>query len=523
MALIFGDSAGRHDYNNFLGNRIAYVITIRTSFKPCIDVVDPTTRLFLGRITAAVNEQYGQCNMIKLPSPYTDVGGYAEALLTFIDNPLFRQITGDIHVNDALIHDAWGALPPEWTGWWSSVPDHRQVQQNLIDSIDESIAGPPAILSDQKHQANSPLQGRPASLTRWLEAMQSLSLPRLQQFRCGVDLPVCLTDRMKTKKIDEVSTAVAYIRGVCQANDITRIIDMGSGQGYLSVSLAFLFPDLKVLAIDGSEAQLAASRAAAASLDLPEQRIKHMRRYIDGSPTLSEELTAWADGEKCMLVGLHACGNLSEHMLRYFATVPCITQLGAVGCCYNHIVPRSASCPEGFPISQKMRAKDVKLSATALMTGCQAPNNWEKPDLSKEESGYSRRRFYRAILEKIFHDKGIELDKDNRPIWGVRKGDLSNFRVYAHRVIDCLGVDRGRVPDSELDAYEGRYRDCNGKIAILWTLSVMCCKVVESVIAVDRYLFLTESGATGVEVLPIFDYKVSPRNLMLIASKSTPK
>lgn len=461
--------------------------------------------------------------MTTLPDPYTDVEDYLGTLLAFIDDPIFRQVTGDIHVNDAFIHDAWGALPSEWTDWWSSIPDHRQVQQDLIDSIEEPSSDASTRLSERKDDATSFSQGRPESLTRWLKAMQSLSLPRLQQFQSSVDLPVYLTDRMKTKKIDEVSTAVAYIHGVCQTNSITRIIDMGSGQGYLSVSLAFLFPDLQVLAIDGSEAQLAASSAAAAGLGLPEQRIKHMRRYIDSSPALSEEMTAWADGEKCMLVGLHACGNLSEHMLRYFATVSCITQLGAVGCCYNHIVPRSASCPDGFPISQKMREKEVHLSATALMTGCQAPNNWEKPDLSKEESEYSRRRFYRAVLEKIFHDKGIELDKENRPVWGVRKGDLSSFARYAHRAIDCLGIDKSKISDSELATYEDKYRGYNGRIAILWTLSVMCCKVVESVIALDRYLFLTESGAEGVEVLRIFDYKVSPRNLMLIASKSTPE
>ncbi|KAK2052726.1 hypothetical protein LY76DRAFT_629910 [Colletotrichum caudatum] len=459
--------------------------------------------------------------MITLPSSYSTVDSYTDDLLHFINTPLFRQVTGEIHVNDALIYNAWEALPSEWTSWWSALPDHRLAQQDLIDSIEE----PSCPLSKNEDAGGDGrtrrLRDRPESLTKWLAALQSLSLPRAQRPGPGIGLPEILTGRMKTKKIAEVSTAAAYIKRVCRANGITRVVDIGSGQGYLSVSLAFLFPELRVLAIDGSAAQIEASEAAAASLEIPGHRIRHMRRHVDGTAPLAAEIAAWAGGEKCMLVGLHACGNLSEHMLKYFATVPLITHLGAVGCCYNHIVPRSGACPDGFPISEKMRTRGVMLSATALMTGCQAPNNWERPDLSRDESEYSKRRFYRALLEKILFDKGIELDKENRPVWGVRKGDMASFAKFARRAIEYLGIDDSRITDDELMSYEDRYRGYNAKIATLWTLGVLCCKVVESVIALDRYFFLTENGGEDVEVLPIFDYKISPRNLMLVASKGS--
>ncbi|KXJ93595.1 methyltransferase domain-domain-containing protein [Microdochium bolleyi] len=453
--------------------------------------------------------------MLTLPSAYADIGTYAQDLLAFIDTPLFRQITGDIHVNDALIYDAWEALPPGWTAWWSTIPDHRLVQQHLIDNIEERTA--PDV--ERGHQ-DAGVQGCPESLARWLQAVQSLALPRLQREGPSMDLPAVLTDRMKTKKIAEVSIAVSYIQNVCEAAGITHIVDMGSGQGYLSVSLAFLFPHLRVLAIDGSESQLAASRSAATSLGISDYRIHHLQRFIDGSAALVDEMAAWSGGGRCMLVGLHACGNLSEHMLRYFTTVPFITQLGAVGCCYNHIVPRSADCPDGFPISTELRERDVRLSATALMTGCQAPNNWERTDLSQQESEYSKRRFYRALLEKILFDKGIELDKENRPVWGVRKGDMASFEKFTRRAMNCLSIDRDRITHDELADYEQRYRGYNGRIAILWTLSVICCKIVESVIVLDRYLFLVENGGQEVDAVPIFDYSVSPRNLMLVARKS---
>ncbi|KAK1691032.1 methyltransferase domain-containing protein [Colletotrichum godetiae] len=457
--------------------------------------------------------------MITLPNSYNNINDYAGDLVEFIETPLVRQITGDIHVNDSLIYNAWEALPTDWISWWASIPDHRIAQQDLIDSIEE--LDPYSTSDDEEDEDNRylPLPDRPESLSKWLKSVQSLALPRDQRSGDSTALPEILTNRMKTKKIVEVSIAVKYIHSVCQTNSITHIIDMGSGQGYLSVALAYLFPELHVLAIDGSESQLAASKACADSLGIPVSRIQHMRRYIDGTPPLADEIAAWAGEEKCMLVGLHACGNLSEHMLRYFATVPFVVCLGAVGCCYNHIVPRSAACPDGFPISAKMRERNVTLSATALMTGCQAPNNWERADPSKEESVYSKRRFYRALLEKVFHDKGIELDKEDRPVWGVRKGDMASFPTFARRAIACLGVEESKISDADLVVYEERYRGYEGKVAILWTLSVLCCKVVESVVALDRYLFLAENGGQNVNVVPIFDYKISPRNLMLVADK----
>lgn len=461
--------------------------------------------------------------MVALPSQHVHHGidAYTDALLDFVATPLVRQITGGIHVNDALVYGAWDALPERWRSWWETLPDARVAQQDLIEAIDEDITHEPATNATSTDPTQQHAKTRPESLTQWLGHMHALALPRAQQYNTRIDLPDILTERMKTKKIAEVSVATAYIRDVCSANGITHIIDMGSGQGYLSLSLAYLFPELHVLAIDGSERQIAASRAAAAELGIGEARIQHLVRYVDGTSPLVADVADWVKGSGCMLVGLHACGNLSEHMIRYFTTVPFITHLGAVGCCYNHVVPRSPAHPDGFPISQKLRRRGTTLSATALMTGCQAPNNWEKPDPGAPESLYSKRRFYRALLEKVFHDKAIRLATENRPVWGVRKGDLVSFVAFARRAMHCLDIKHAQISDEELMVYEASHRDDERKIAILWTLSVLCCKVVESVVAMDRYWYLIENGAQNIDVLPIFDYKLSPRNLMMTASKAS--
>lgn len=459
--------------------------------------------------------------MISLPPSYDCIETYTSDLCDFISSPLIRQITGGIHVNDSLIQDAWGSLPKEWTAWWSSWPDHRLAQQNLIDSIDEEAGAQ----MEMNEQLTKLVENRPESLTEWLRSIKSLALPRKQRPGESVTLPESLTARMTPKKIAEVSRAAAYIHQVCQSKGINRVIDMGSGQGHLSIRLAYLFPDLKVLSIDGSKSQVAGSKATAAALNIPDNRLEHMEHWIDGSPALADCIEKWAEGESCILVGLHACGSLSEHMLRYFTTIPCIKALGVVGCCYNHIVPLSPSCPNGFPISSTMRKHNLTLSPTALMTGCQAPNNWGRQDTEggqEEASSFAKRRLYRAILQKAFFDKGVKVRAvDGRwPGWGIRKGDVADFATFARRAMQYLNVNDDEISTEELVAYEERYGDCEGQIAILWALGSLCSKVVESVVAMDRYWFLKEQKAEEVDIIPIFDFKVSPRNFMIVAEKA---
>ncbi|KAJ4156021.1 hypothetical protein LMH87_001235 [Akanthomyces muscarius] len=458
--------------------------------------------------------------MLDLPSTYIDLEKYTDDLCSFINTPLVRQITGGIHVNDALIHNAWDGLPAEWTGWWSRWPDHRLAQQDLIDSIDEDES----VHDDGRGTTDDEvLRTRPESLRNWLSQLKALAITRTQTPGPTEALPEVLQTRMKTKKIAEVARATNLIHEICESRGIRRVVDMGSGQGYMSISLAHLFPELQVLAIDGSESQITGSQTFADSLDIPHSRLTHMVHWIDGSSTLADKVRDWAAGDRCILVGLHACGNLSEHMIRYFATMSCMDALAAVGCCYNHIVPRSDTNPDGFPISAALRDRNVTLSPTALMTGCQAPNNWPRPD-PHASSVFGRRRLYRAMLEKAFHDHGIRPASDGgseRPAWGIRKGDMASFTAFAHRAMDCLGVDAAQRPtDEQLRAYEDEYKGWEGRIAILWTLSVLCCKVVESVIVVDRYRYLAErQDVQDVDVVPVFDVKVSPRNLMIVATR----
>ena len=449
-------------------------------------------------------------DMVNLPSGYTDTYEYAQDVIDFVRQPLSVRITGGVHVNDAFIYDAWASLPSEWTAWWETLSSAQEAQKDLINSLHK-----------QPKARRHDLPGRPNSLSQWLERIRNLSLDREQlvqpQEVPEVEVPEIMATRMVTKKLAEVRAGARYISHVCKTHGITRVVDIGSGQGYLSLTLAATC-GLRVLAIDGSSKQIEGSRTAALQAGLTEgDQITHLTRFVASTDDIGAKIETWAAGEKCLLTGLHACGSLSEHMIRLSTTVPCISRLAVVGCCYNHISPISSSNPLGFPISSFMRLNKLNLSSSALISGCQAPTNWTH----NPNSLFARKHWYRAVLEKLLYDKKL-VNQEQRPVWGIRNCDLQSFRAYVARALQSLKLEIGKdVTEEEIAEYEERYQSRTAETAILWTLSVLLCRVVESAITLDRAFFLQEAGLQDVDILPIFDYKESPRNLMITASKES--
>jgi len=74
-----------------------------------------------------------------------------------------------------------------------------------------------------------------------------------------------------------------------------------------------------------------------------------------------------ADSNKhAILVGLHACGDLSSTMLHMFTMCHHIIGLVSVGCCYMKLTCASAfkphpSTPIGYPLSRKIKSLDRHL------------------------------------------------------------------------------------------------------------------------------------------------------------------
>ena len=274
-----------------------------------------------------------------------------------------------------------------------------------------------------------------------------------------------------------------------------------------------------------------------------------------------------------MVISLHSCGNLVHHGLRSLLLNDSVKAVAMVGCCYNLVTERlgppsyklptlrpahprldrcsSAYDPHGFPMSERLASyqhchgEGIRMNITARMMAVQAPQNWT----ATECEGFFTRHFYRALLQRIFVDIGV-VEKPSafensvgsgsprgwsgsgQPIiiGSLRKACYSSFAMYARGAVTKIGEDSKRgaiikermanLTDSDLLDYHETFRHKKHELSLIWSLMAFSAGVMESVIVVDRWLWLKEQKEVSTcWVQTVFDYGHSPRNLVVVGVK----
>jgi hypothetical protein len=256
------------------------------------------------------------------------------------------------------------------------------------------------------------------------------------------------------------------------------------------------------------------------------------------------------------------------------ATNESVKAIAIVGCCYNLLTERlgpptyklpilrpnlrpinarvareSAACdPHGFPLSERIAnysGEGVRLNITARMMAVQAPQNWTE----RESDRFFTRHFFRALLQKMFLDRGVVSKPHFSPasrnkesniteegtnpviVGSLRKGCYNSFTTYVRGAIVKLtadpdqGMEIGRkmasITDEEIEEYALRYSPRKKELSIMWSLMAFSAGVVESLIVVDRWQYLREHQDIVKDcwVEAVFDYAQSPRNLVVVGIK----
>lgn len=210
---------------------------------------------------------------------------------------------------------------------------------------------------------------------------------------------------MSDKKIHEVELMSQVIKAVADERGISSVIDLGSGQGYLSRALAFDY-GLEVLAVDMSEIQTQGAvrfdkkaMKAQGCLNEDEQHhplLKHVTEKIT-SENISQVLARWSpdstEDKRWLVTGLHTCGDLSPMIFNLFAESEQVSCLVNVGCCYN------ALTSAGFPMSNYLKTQDnpIHVGSTAKVLSCHSPSRWldEGEQCIKAFDNY----YFRALLQ----------------------------------------------------------------------------------------------------------------------------
>ena len=76
------------------------------------------------------------------------------------------------------------------------------------------------------------------------------------------------------------------------------------------------------------------------------------------------------------------------------------------------------------------------------------------------------------------------------------------------------------LTDDEIRGYEEQYRGRKKELSVIWSLMAFSAGVVESVMVIDRWLWLREQEEVeSAWVEPVFEYRMSPRNLVVVGIK----
>ncbi|XP_062487646.1 methyltransferase-like protein 25B isoform X2 [Pezoporus occidentalis] len=216
-----------------------------------------------------------------------------------------------------------------------------------------------------------------------------------------------------------------------------------------------------------------------------------------------------ADGARVLVTGLHACGDLSPALLRHFARSPSVAAVASVGCCYMKL-----STPPGYPLSAWVSAlPGHELSYRARESACHALEQY-RGRLAGGGSPRLRAHCYRAVLETLI--RGARPGLRRPGVQTVKKAHALSFPQYARLGLPRVGLDPASIP-LDSDAV-GTMLEQQHKVVAFFSLTLLLAPLVETLILLDRLLYLRERGF-HCALVPLFDPRFSPRNLVLVAAR----
>ncbi|XP_075994420.1 methyltransferase-like protein 25B isoform X2 [Genypterus blacodes] len=230
-----------------------------------------------------------------------------------------------------------------------------------------------------------------------------------------------------------------------------------------------------------------------------------------------------------VLTGLHACGDLSATLLRHFVSCPHVRGITSVACCYMKITTEEHPAPPGlveppvapppglpsafgYPMSSWVKGLPGHgLSYKAREGACHAVEDYMRR--LREGSELLRTHCYRAMLETFVRD--LRPDLRRAGIQTIKKAHMLAFTEYAR-----LGLARVGLPaESPLDRtrVEAMLKH-QVRVVVYFSLSLLLAPVVESLVLLDRMIYLQENGVDS-RLVPLFNPNLSPRNFVLVALK----
>lgn len=354
---------------------------------------------------------------------------------------------------------------------------------------------------------------------------------------------------MTSKKSYEVQTMSPLVASLHAASGSHCCVEAGGGRGQLPVALCLAY-SVPSLTLDCDAQAVAAAphririiqkqwHAIAKRIkDGIEERIdeginKNLHRFAaayitehtDIANIVRDKFPEFAHRDvKLLLTGLHTCGNLGPDSLRIFVQQSSTAAVFNVPCCY-HLLTEAVDgqlfdvfqrdyggegTRQGFPMSEYMRG--YNLGRNARMLAAQSIDR-----VVNERQLPSTSLLYRALLQDIIQKK--------LPNHKISEGKLKRitpkcqtFQQYFKMADEILKLELyDSLPDSFFTDIQNKM-DCQWKkLALFYLIRLCLAQVVESLILLDRLLFLFENGFDDCYLVKLFDPVLSPRCHSIVA------
>lgn len=328
------------------------------------------------------------------------------------------------------------------------------------------------------------------SFKTYLETIRKLS-----ELENREQTPKELGRELNLKISEKKQHELELVKAIVNHDSYDEIIDVGGGVGYLSCSL-LEDSQLKSICIDmNSDLQSAGERFSSKALGEKSQNIKFINAKFDDQLSL-DNLSA-----NSMAISLHGCGKLSSDVIK-FAISNSLKGVLNFGCCYHKL--------EGaYNLSAFSKNNNLVFTTNALHLASRCARQVSSEDI------VTRMRFkrYRYSLHYYLYQN---FGKTFSALGNAKKTDYTgSFSKYAKKFAP---EHLSNILDSDLDAF---FEDLNTVETFKANFAadlirLFLGRLIELYIVLDRAIFLEESGR-DVQVVEVFDRKLSPRNIMILS------
>ena len=369
----------------------------------------------------------------------------------------------------------------------------------------------------------------------------------------------------KNKKDHEIKKLSDFINKSI-TNDIEVLFEFGCGKSYLTDAL--LSTDNKNLIYIGVDMNKKVIDKAKKTFE-KYKNVHLINSYIDFekfNEFYEENLKSILSSnnklnKNIFLFGLHNCGNLTSNTLKIFLQNNYFKSIAIIGCCLNllneYINPETTSSKEftdfynsigydknnkfldssfiydindnniGYPLSDYIKKNYKNIFFGKDIRNAAMLNNIEN---APYDSISTHKNFFRALLQKFLEENLNEYAN----IYGLGKNKYNDKYTFTEYVKDFLIQIKNREKDekilekiekliNDVDTVGNKFYEENkfllSKHYALNLIRIKFAKIVEYIVALDRVIFLLEKGINNVKLIRIFNNHISPRNLLIYASK----